>query len=411
MTDVWRQRLSAIILLRCDAHPWLPLAFWAPVAAASMAAAMFAAAQPGAMQDLWQVRDWLSAWRDGARPYALFAGEIDYPPVAFLVLWPMSLTSDDTVAFWFLPVMIAMLAAGTWLLVGWLDEQLSLSVDWQVKAALVALVLAGGAARTSVWRGQTVGLALLLGALALRWGKTRPWAAGIALALCSFKPHVAAGIGLALVLLNGLPAVAVAAAVVGVLSLVFAATVGDSLVDITARYAGSLLALYDGPDRVPGMLSIRWVFGDLATSYATGTAVFLTFTTLALAMIVASALQRRDATTLAQAAVAAIVWSLLVLPHQLYHAVLAAPALWMMMWPEAQVLRRHSIRLAAVGAYVAFSVLDVPRTTRLLMEPSGDAPSLWGASYYFSPFRMVILLLLLLVVLVRRAWTGERRPA
>lgn len=70
---------------------------------------------------------------------------------------------------------------------------------------------------------------------------------------------------------------------------------------------------------------------------------------------------------------------------------------------------RPSFRLAAVSAYALFSVLDIPRSTRLLTAPSGDLASLWGASYYLSPMRLLLVLGLLLVVLSRRAWSAEHR--
>jgi hypothetical protein len=246
-------------------------------------------------------------------------------------------------------------------------------------------------------------LSMLFGALAMRWTPTRPWLAAVSLALCSFKLHIAAGFGLAILLVDGPAIVLAAGAIVLAASWAFALTVGESLVTIVADYTNNLLTLYDGPNRVRGMLSIRFVLGDLIGHYATATAVYVVLAVGSLAMMAILA-KRRRADPLAQVyvAVASLLWSLSFLPHQLYNILLAAPALYLLAWPESGLIKHRDLRALVTGAYVMFGVLDVTRVVRWLGRQRPESDWLFWIGYNTSPLRPFALLLFILWRLYRR---------
>jgi len=97
-----------------------------------------------------------------------------------------------------------------------------------------------------------------------------------------------------------------------------------------------------------------------------------------------------------------LLWPLLFLPSQLYNSVMAAPALWLLRWPEGGLIRREAIRLAAVAAFTLIGVLDVPRLIRFATEPHAGLDWLWAGSYFIPPLRIALLFMFILFVLIRR---------
>jgi len=277
------------------------------------------------------------------------------------------------------------------------------------RVAMVAMVLADGGARTGIWLGQTMAVSLLLGALAMRYKRTRPWLAAVCLAVCSFKPHIAAGFGLAILLVEGIGIPLAAGAVTLLLSWVFAATIGESLFTVGVDYISNLLALYGGPNRVRGMLSIRFVLDDLVGHYLISTAIYAVLAVGSLAAIVTLARRRSaDAITRVHVAVVSMLWSLVFLPHQLYNTVYAAPALFMMMWPESGLIRRPGIRLATTAAYIMFGVVDVARVFRVLGRWMPESDWLFWMGYDLSPLRPFALFVFILWRLYQRPPAAAR---
>lgn len=400
----WVEYGSDLFLVRSQPSAWMAAAFWVAVAAVSTCFAVFVALQPGRLQDLYEVRVWLHYWMTSGRdPYDTFRN-LDYPPVAFLVLWPLGLVSDATVPYWFLPLGIGTMVAAGWVLLRWMGERMYIDLSTSERVALVAIMVAGGGARTSLWLGQSISLSLLFGALALLWSRSRPYVAALALTLCAFKPHVAVGFGLAILLTTGADVIILAAALTLSLSLLFALTVGDSLLNIVVEYAGQLLHLYSGPNRIRGLLSIRFVLNDLIDSYAASTALYVLLAAGCLTLLVIfSKRKQRDAATQSHVAVACILWSILFLPHQLYNSLLAAPALWLLMWPEAGIFRSRTMRAVVVASYVLFGVVDLPRALRVVSQILPNFEWAFWTSYYLSPLRMALVFGLIL-------WSLYRRP-
>jgi len=406
-SKAWRAWLPAIFLIRATPPTLAPMLIWLPIAAASVTAAALVALQPGSLADLWLVREWLHHWREVGNPYHAFTGAIDYPPAAFFVLWPLAVPSDAVLPFIFLPLAVGGMVLAGIVLARWLSDRLAITLAWYELAALAALIVSGGASRGAIWRGQTAALAVLLGALALYWSRRRPVVASVSLALCAYKPHVAVGFGLAIVLTER-PAVAVWAAVgVLVMSLLFPLSLGQGPADVFSPYLDSLLVLYDGPERVRGLLSIRWVIEDLVGDYQLATVLYAVLALSTLVLLVIASQRHRDRAGQTTVAVACLLWPLLFLPHQLYHGVLAWPAVWLIMWPESGVVRRQAVRLVAVASYIIFSVFDIPRSIRLMTNDEDLALT----SYMLSPLRLALLFGLILYALSARSGRAERTPA
>lgn len=382
-------RLAPWFLIRPIPHPRRVAAWWTAVAVASFAMAVWVALQPGQLDDLHLVRKWLRFWLDtGTDPYQRFGAELDYPPVAFLILWPLALPSDATLAAWYLPGVAVVSVAAGWVLVQWMSEWMYIRLAPAERWALVALLLSGSGMRLSVWHGQTVALALLFGGLAMRYARRRPYLSALLLALCAFKPHVALGFALAMWLTTGANVLLLAFAMVATLSLFFAATVGHPVSVLIARYADNLIATYGGEIRVRGLLSIRHVLDDVIGLYSASTAVYLVLALGTLAALVWLARTKRiDAVSRAIITSSAVIWSVVFLPHQRYNILLVAPALWMLMWPEAGLIRRPSLRTLAVIIYVVFGVLDVPLVLRELSQHVDGLSGLWPWSYWLAPLR------------------------
>jgi hypothetical protein len=405
----WQTWLHILFLIRPAPPSRVPLLVWVPLAALSMGAAgALALLRPGSLADLWLVREWLHFWTAGGDPFTRYLGQIDYPPTAFIVLWPLTLPSDATARWLFVPWAILMIAVAGLVLLRWFSERTDVKLAWDEQVGLVAMFLSTGSARSGIWTGQTAALAVLLGALSLYWCARRPVAAAVALALCGFKPHVAIGFALAILLTGRWVVVCGATAIAIGMWGAFAATVEQSPAAVLSLYTQSLLTLYDGPDRVRGLLSIRFVIEDLLQHYERATIVYTALALSTLALLMLEARRRQRASDRAIIAAACLVWPLLFLPNQLYHGVLAAPAIWLLMWPEVRPVRRMGVRMAAIIGLIVFSVLDVPRIIRLATDPNGIV---WGASYYLSPLWLVLVFGLTLKALYLPTAPKVRQPA
>lgn len=396
--------LSDLLLVRRTTS-MAAAAAWTAVGAASVATAMAVAFRDGFQLDLWTVREWLASWRAGQNPYAVH-GNLDYPPNALWMLWPFGTGSDAAASVAVAVTAVVSAGAATVILLRWCAERIGYALDWRAVTALVGMMYAGAAMRGVLWRGQTAPVAFLLGALALRWATTRPVAAAVALALCAFKPHVAVGFALAIVLTASARVVLGAAIMVAVKAWLFAVSIGEPLPLVLDRYAAILLAWYESEDAIPGLLSIRWVLADAFGSHAVSTTVFVVAAAGALAALIVAARRGAEGPRAAVIAAACLLWALLFLPHQLYHGWMWWPALWLVMWLPAMI-PGSGARLAIVGVVLAIGVLDVPRLLRWGAE-SGGHHTVAHASYYLLPVMLAVLLLILVAGLMRgRARTAE----
>lgn len=384
--------------------PWKTV-LWALVATISLSAASFVALQPGRLGDLHTVREWLAYWiATGANPYTHFAPALDYPPVALLLLRPLAVLPEQGLGLWFLPGAVIVTVLAVWALVQWTADFMRIPLSTTERVTLVAMLVAGGGARSGLWLGQTAALAILLGALSLRWMHSRPVLSGLCLALCAFKLHIGAGFGLAVLLLAGplVPSIAVVFTVL--LSWWFANLVGESLPAIAIDYIRNLDTLYGGPNRVRGMLSIRFVLDDVFGWYSVSTAIYAAMAWGALAtVLVLWYRRRRDIVTQTMVAASCLLLSLVFLPHQSYDSALVIPAVLLLMWPESGLIPHPTLRAIAVGAVILYGVIDPSRLIRATLLPWNDSDLVFWLSYNLNPLRPFALFLLVL-------WRLSQRP-
>jgi hypothetical protein len=402
----WREVLAEIFLVRPAGRSRLPLAIWLTAGALSVTVAIVVALRPGHLGDLVTVRGWLHYWlSSGDSPYQHFGPVLDYPPMAFLLLWPLDLPPAATMAYWFLPGAVVLTTLAALVQLRWVAERLSVNLSGRDQATLVAMVLAGGGARTSIWLGQTMALSMLFGALAMLWSRRRPWLAALCLALCSFKLHIAAGFGLAILVTEGVAVPLTAGLITLAASWVFAATFGESLASVGSDYVHNLLALYGGPNRVRGLLSIRGVLSDVINHRTAARAAYFGLAGSSLITIVVLAKRRAsDAVTRLYVIALCLLWSLSFLPHQLYNILLASPALYLLMWPESGLVKRRDLRALATAAFVLFGVLDVARVARVFSRAMPESDWLFWVGYDTSPLRPFALFVFIL-------WRLYQRPA
>ena len=396
-------------MVRADRRSWLPAVVWSLAALVSVSVAVWVALQPDRLVDLHQVHRWLIYVQGHAGdPYAYFNRELDYPPVALLLLAPLGWIPEASLGPWFLPISVAITALAGWVFVHAVAERLYTRITLPQHIALVGIILSGGAVRGAIWLGQTMALSVLLGTLALLWSRRHPFAAALALALCAFKPHLGFGFGLAILFIDGLDVVVVAVAIFISLSLLVSAMINQSILAIVSNYVSNLMTIYGGPDGMRGLLSLSWVFDDVFGSYAVSTVLYLLIAVGSLVLIGAAAKRANDAAGRTQAVAAALLWPLLFMPSQLYNGVLTAPAVWLLMWPEGRLIKRESARLAIVSAVVTFSVFDVPRVARLVSDTFDDSYWLYKGSYYLSPLRIALLFGFILYVAFHRSHTPTK---
>ena len=392
-----------------------PAVFWSLVASASVGAGIVIALRPGQLADLHLVRAWVNYWlTTGGDPYTAYrfqaddpglGATLDYPPMAFLLLWPLALLPQAAIASWYLPIAVVTTCLAEWLLLQWLAGRMGVELSTSHRIALVAIIVAGSGARSALWRGQTVAIGLFFGALVLQWCRARPWTAALALALCSFKPHLAIGFGLAALFGGGLRAVVIGLLMAMAGTWMFALTIGRSLLGIVVDYGHNLAALYGYRENFRGRLSIRGVLDQWLPAHPVSTVAYVVLALGCIAAIVVLSRRRqRDAVNRLHTQVACLLWSVVFLPHQTYDTLMLAPALWLLMWPESGLVRSPSLRLAATAAYVLFGVIDPPRVIRLVapwVQP--DSTDLFYFSYFLNPLRTAMLFVIVLVALYRRS--------
>lgn len=375
--------------------------FWTIGGAVSAGLAMWVALQPGMLLDLWSVREWLHLWRAGGDPYASF-DNIDYPPNALIVLAPLALFSDAAIVTTLLVAIVVSAAAGTLLLLRWFAEQVGIVLTPRAEIALVAMMFADAALRGTLWRGQTAPFAILFGALALRWCTRHPVAAAIALSLCAFKPHVALGFGLAAMFTKRFDVVLGAVLLSAAQVWLFAVSIDRGVIDLLTRYVQILTAWYSGDDAINGLLSIPWVLEELIGHQLAAFCVSIALAAGSLALLWWHGRQSAEPHVRAIVVSALLLWSLVFLPHQLYHGALALPAVWLLMWPQAVVITSTRARALVVAAVVLVSAADLPRAVLWMTEHTAELEWLTTPSYFIRPLILSMMLALLVYRVAQR---------
>ncbi len=366
---------------------------WMALGAASLVAAAVVGLTPGHMQDYHEVREWFAAWGFGAaNPYLRPDLNVDYPPHAFLLLAPVGLVPEGLGGrFAYLLFNTATTVAASYLLAQWSASLARVTFRRDQVWALTGMVLALGTTRASLWLGQTIALAVCLSLIAMRLADRRPLWAAVALSLASFKPHIAVGFALILLVSGRGRLLIYAAGLSAALFAIFGLTVGSPPAEMVAIYLANLDRLYSGASHVMSVTSLREGF-DAVAGPVLGLRLHVAASAAALVWVVIGARRaaaRRHGELLV--ATACLLWALMALPHQRHSLMLLVPAWWAAIWPHTGFLGGTRARQWMVLGAVSLTVLDLPLLLRLAAEAVARPDSagsaaivLREASYYVS---------------------------
>jgi hypothetical protein len=324
---------------------------------------------PHRASDLWTMYDWCRAWLVGGQSlYAAADASTDYPPNAIVLLSPLALAPPH----WVVPLWTAGAVALTPVL-PWLVLRCASSGDRGrlALAAPVLLYLCWAAPRTLL---QFSLLSMTLAWVALCVADAHRFAAGVALGLALFKPHIAGPIALWMLVTSRFRPLITAVAVVVLGAAVYDARIGESPVTTAAGWWKVIGSVYAGSDGLVGHTSIRAWTQMAAYDPVIGDALWIAASVLLLAVLCGVAMRDRsralEAGGLAVPAMFCL-WSLLATYHNGNNMILMLPA-FAFLWFRDD---RHApaARWIPILALQAALMFDVP------VRLNGMASSLgWG---------------------------------
>jgi hypothetical protein len=359
------------------------------------------ALQPHRSADYRDIRTWMDL--GSVRPYDGADLDVDYPPQAFFVILPLvSLPRGSA------PAILAVLNVGFSIAMAWLFVRVTaglagVSPGQFETGALTAMTLCFGAVRCAIWLGQTMPLALALLLIGVRFARTRPFLAGICLALGGFKLNILAGLIPALILDSAWPALMVAAVTSVALAMAAAPVIGYSFMAILPAYLNALRRDYAGADFYHGSTDVRSLLHLLIANHAAAEVLWLIVAIGSLAWLWLAA-RRAPKTPRTRAIVfaASLTWSLLAFYNLRYNLVLLAPAILVLGWPEMHVIDNGRLRRGLLAGLLLFLVLDMPLLLRLWAPslPWLDGRELMEVTSVYTsiPTRLVVLGLFALLV-------------
>ena len=375
-----RKSLLALARLpwpRSTPAPRVTAAAWATLATASVLSALQLAIAHDWQTDLHEVQTWIAVWTTGASPYRAIYG-VDYPPHAFGVLWFFSLSSSAqgfAINAWF---NAALSVAGCYLLVRWFAQLSESSLSRLETTSFVCMLLSSRAVRRSIGFGQTFPLVLILFITAMLLARRRPVLAGLCFALASFKLNLAAGFGLALLLLGHTMPLVVAGVIVVALTMAFAWSVHEPVVAVMSSYADSFIHVYGGVDFLIGVTGLRSALTALVSDFRMVQLTYPFAIGVLLVILVGLSLRRRpdDARLRAIAVVACLLWSFASLTHQRHNTLLLFHAVWIVQWADRGVLQNRFARWALSTGALLLLVINIPDSIESrLVEVSARLPA------------------------------------
>ena len=420
-------------------QPWLlPLA---ALAAVSIGAAAWLAVLPGRSGDLAIVLSWLRHMADtGVSPYIVADLEVDYPPHALVLLYPLVWLPAGREALWFVgpAVLCAIWMAWTW--PRWMatmsatsssrhlatspsrhlatspSRHLAISSSRHLAISsprhLVIspllwslLVLTWGPVRVGIWNAQTVSPAIIAALAAMTMARRVPWVAGVLFALAATKPPLAVALGVFFLLRGDTRVIAVGVVVALGLATVFDGMMGQVPFSWLPQYVQSLEWMYTGTNYFRGVTTFQPVFDDTIADPAVAHTLFRV---IALALGVWGAWRmwavRRSADAQLLVATACFLWVLVALPNQRYYLVLLFPVAWMAWHTPARLLLSETMGRTLAAVIVIFNTLDTPLLVRQLAVsiPTSEGQSLawlWWLAYVVA----APLVLVCYVIVVRAA--------
>jgi hypothetical protein len=308
---------------------------------------------PGRASDLRVMFDWCRAWLiDGHSLYTGADASADYPPNAIVLLSPIALVPER----WLVPLW----TAGSLLLapvLPWLVMQTASTRGGLARALPALLFLCWAAPRTLL---QFSVLSMTLACAALLVVNERGRAAGIALGLALFKPHIAGPIALWMLLTGRIRPLVTAGAVALAGWAVYDARIGENPLTTAAGWWHVVQSEYAGVSGLVGHTSIRGWALIASSDPATADVLWISASGILLAGLWLLARRGRslalDAGGIAVPAVFCL-WSLLVTYHNGNNMILMLPAfacLWFR--DDGASPAAHWIPIAATQLAMAFDV-------------------------------------------------------
>ncbi len=346
----------------------LPVPVWAALALASLAIGSTLALQPDRSSDLGVVRDWLAHWiSTGQSVYLTPQLEVDYPPYALVLLYPLRWLPDATAPLLYLPFNLITTAAMAWAMATWLADETGAGRASRDRLAFALMVLTWGSIRVAVWNGQTVALAIWAGIAAVRFAARQPALAGVLLMVAACKPSLGLGFGLILLLRGHVRTVAIGIAAALALTTAFAWSVGQAPWTPLLQYLDTLQVMYASREYTRGVTTLRPLVHDLFDGHPAVVWAYGAAGLAALGALIAIARPvRRHPHAQGMLVTACLLWTLLALPNQRYYLTLLAPAVWLM-WFTPHRLAESDARWPAWLAtfIVVFNLVDGPVAVRM----------------------------------------------
>jgi hypothetical protein len=312
---------------------------------------------------------------------------------------------------------MALLNAAAWPLAAWLfvDTTARLSgtpLTRRERMLDAAMLLCWASVRSSIVKGQTTALALVLLLAFVRTLDRKPIRAGLAFGLAAYKINLALAFSFLFVTKRAWRAAAAAALTAVGLTAVYAATVRDSFLGIFRDYWHDLDELYLAHGHELGWTDSRWIVERLVADERLSAVLYGVYAigTLALAIVAIVRMRRvppdrRTAFVLASG----LAWSLAALYNQRFNMILFAPTVLLLMWDRAGLLLRASTRAWLAAAFLAVEVADAPLLIRLVLQ-STRGLSASDAALVASVLTRTLTALLFAVVLTD-GWAHATRPA
>jgi Glycosyltransferase family 87 len=309
--------------------------------------------EPRRASDLWTMVEWSRAWLMGESLYGGADKFTDYPPNAIVTLSSLALVPHRYVVPLWTLIALALTPTLPWLVV----RSASGGHRGRREEALpILLYLCWAAPRTLL---QFSLLSMTLACVALLVVDARPAAAGVALGVALFKPHLAGPIALWMLVTGRVRPVVIAAAIVLLGVAVYDLRIGESPLTTAAGWWHALRSTYAGPDALVGHTSLR---GWLDSVVADANALDATWIASSLALlIVLCVIARRDPRRPVDSGGLAIpamfcLWSLLAIYHNGNNMILMLPAFAFLWFRDASQTLVQWLPLAALQAALMFDV-------------------------------------------------------
>jgi len=343
-------RLARLTLSALTSRP-----LWLALGTVNVLAGVVIALRPTQSFDVDIVTAWCRDWLiNGVNPYPGVEFRTNYPPYALVALSPLALLPHGLLkGTW------AILSGGLGVAAGWLGLQTAKSARRGVSAIRLSIgcFLAWESLRIGLGLGQFTLLALASGLAAVVYRGTI--GRGILLGLAMIKPQVGAAFLLWAILEGASASLLVAGASLVAGTLLFAARLAESPLQVVTLYAKVLGRELSGSDFRQGTLELRPLIRDLIGQPAVADTVHVAVVAGALILLIAVSRRMSLAGRTLFLLPLTCLWTLMSVYHATYDLVLLWPAaVATAVWLDDP--RPQPIALATLAAVEGALLIDIP---------------------------------------------------